>query len=160
MASEAPPSLNASPRPVEEERDLAPPEPPAWTDPDSPPTSADTATTWDDKRVSSGPTHAPPKPGAGDLITFRQFEQQAKRQHLEHLEARQTKHTAEMQTWVLLGIGTILLVVFTLLLAAVWNHAVTPEFALEIGRMILPALLGSAATIVGALFVSGQRKKS
>jgi hypothetical protein len=64
-----------------------------------------------------------------------------------------------MQTWVLLGVGGILLVVFGLILAAVWNHAIGAEFALEIGRMILPTLVGSAATIVGALFIASGREK-
>ncbi|QXV63569.1 hypothetical protein CVV72_41145 (plasmid) [Amycolatopsis sp. TNS106] len=61
-----------------------------------------------------------------------------------------------MQLLVLIGVGGILLIVFVLVLIPVWNHA---ELALELGRMILPTLLGSAATIVGALFIAkGQDK--
>lgn len=71
----------------------------------------------------------------------------------------QEQKLAEMQQWVLLGVGVILLVVLGLVLAAVWDHGVTPDFGLEIGRMVLPSLVGSATTIVGALFVVGAVKK-
>ncbi|WP_219154575.1 hypothetical protein [Amycolatopsis sp. TNS106] len=76
---------------------------------------------------------------------------------LAHEEkTRESKHRAWMQLLVLIGVGGILLIVFVLVLIPVWNHA---ELALELGRMILPTLLGSAATIVGALFIAkGQDK--
>lgn len=109
-------------------------------------------TTWHDNNPGSGPVPSDPSPGRKRLVdigpTFEQLQQENKQ-----------KHVSNMQKWVLFGVGVILLVVFALILVAVWiTHSLTREFSLELGRMILPSLVGSGATIVGALFVSNSRK--
>ncbi|MFJ7210004.1 hypothetical protein [Amycolatopsis sp. NPDC098790] len=107
---------------------------------------------WSDEIPGSGPVLAhevvPPSNVTQPLTaTFQQREQ-----------SEQRKATERMQQWVLIGVATVLLVVFALTLVAVWNHGVTPEYALELGRLVLPSLVGSGATIVGALFINGSRK--
>ncbi|WP_284749131.1 hypothetical protein [Amycolatopsis sp. RTGN1] len=145
-----------------------------WIDPKAPPEPGEAQ--WEDlEHPSPGetePTHR--RPGQAPLLlerpTFREVQEAADRQHraemqssqAEHaaqLQLQQTRHAAGMQQKVLLGVGFILLAVFGTIFAAVWNHAVAPDFALEMSRMIIPALLGSASTIVGALFIVGGRRR-
>ncbi|MEA5358976.1 hypothetical protein VA596_05470 [Amycolatopsis sp., V23-08] len=78
----------------------------------------------------------------------------------ERQQATKMKHVSTMQKWVLFGVGMILLLVFTLILVAAWTtpDQLTSQFSLELGRMILPSMVGSGATIVGALFISNSHK--
>jgi hypothetical protein len=144
-----------------------------WIDPKAPPKPGEAQ--WEELEQSAGvvgpvePTHR--RPGQGPLLSFGEAQQAADRQHRARMQSSQAKHAAEMQLQqsrhtagmqqkVLLGVGFILLAVFGTIFAAVWNHAVTTDFALEMSRMIIPALLGSASTIVGALFiVSGRTRR-
>jgi uncharacterized integral membrane protein len=74
----------------------------------------------------------------------------------DRLEERAQQHTANMQKWVLLGVGLVLILMFAGILGiAVLDRA----FALEIARLVLPSLLGSGATIVGALFLNSGRRR-
>ncbi|SEF29640.1 hypothetical protein SAMN05421837_104789 [Amycolatopsis pretoriensis] len=75
--------------------------------------------------------------------------------HETQLQKEELRHRSQMQRLVLGSIMVVLLLVFGLVLAAVWNHGITPEFGLELSRLIVPSLVGSAATIVGAMFISG-----
>jgi hypothetical protein len=79
------------------------------------------------------------------------------RERQEEIEARRAarRHYLRMQKWVLLGVGALIaLTVFGLVLG-LWLGAISPEFATELARTILPILLGAAATIVGAFFGAG-----
>lgn len=81
-------------------------------------------------------------------------------EHESDIRAAELRHRTRMQRLVLGSIMLVLIVVFGLVLAAVWNHGITPEFGLDLGRQILPSLVGSAATIVGAMFISGGGSNS
>jgi hypothetical protein len=76
-------------------------------------------------------------------------------EHEANLQTAELHHRSRMQRLVLGLIMSVLLAVFALVLVAVWNHGVSPEFGLELSRLIVPSLVGSAATIVGAMFISG-----
>ncbi|MEV5716417.1 hypothetical protein AB0L41_21195 [Amycolatopsis mediterranei] len=86
--------------------------------------------------------------------------QQREHEHQKAMAVAEHKHRAGMQKLVLGAVFAVLLIVFGLTLGAVWNHAVTPDFAIEISKFVLPSLVGSAATIVGAMFVSAGGKGS
>lgn len=105
---------------------------------------ADEDEVWSDQDVPD----QPPAPGQEPVA------------RVDPLEARAQAHTANMQKRVLLGVGMILIFMFSLIFAAVWSHRVDTDFAREMARLVLPSLLGSGATIVGALFISGGRKGS
>ncbi|MEU8640013.1 hypothetical protein AB0C38_48130 [Amycolatopsis sp. NPDC048633] len=127
---------------------------PAGAAPSDSPDAGVSLEAWSDEIPGSGPSAAhevvPPSNVEQPLTyTFQQQEQ-----------SEQRKATERMQQWVLIGVATVLLVVFGLTLAAVWNHGVTPEYALELSRLVLPSLVGSGATIVGALFINGSRRDS
>ncbi|RSN49461.1 hypothetical protein DMC64_02540 [Amycolatopsis sp. WAC 04197] len=103
--------------------------------------------------------------------TFEQLEQAQKREHTELMQKRDHEHQKEMrmlehahrskmQKLVLGGVLVVLAAAFGAVLTAVWNHGVTPEFGLDMARLVVPALVGSATTIVGAMFISaGSRKE-
>lgn len=86
--------------------------------------------------------------------------QQREHDHQKEMQVLEHKHRADMQKLVLGAVFAVLLIVFGLALGAVWSHAVTPDFAIEMSKFVLPSLVGSAATIVGAMFVSAGRKGS
>lgn len=86
--------------------------------------------------------------------------QQREHEHQKEMQVLEHKHRAGMQKLVLGAVFAVLLIVFGLSLGAVWSHAVAPEFAIEMSKFVLPSLVGSAATIVGAMFVSAGRKGS
>jgi len=109
---------------------------------------------WSDEVPGSGPVVA------REVIPPSNLEQPLTHTFQQQEQAAQRKATERMQKWVLIGVAGVLLVVFSLTLVAVWNHGVTPEYALELSRLVLPSLVGSGATIVGVLFVSGSRKDS
>ena len=65
------------------------------------------------------------------------------------------RHYLRMQTWVLLGVGALILLTILALVLGLWVHAISAGFATELARITLPILLGAAATIVGAFFGVG-----
>ncbi|MBP2321494.1 hypothetical protein JOF56_001879 [Kibdelosporangium banguiense] len=71
---------------------------------------------------------------------------------------RTVGHTASMQKRVLYGIGGVFALTLLLLVAAVSFGGITEEFALELGRLVFPAALAAGATVVGTLFVGGDRR--
>jgi hypothetical protein len=79
------------------------------------------------------------------------------RERLAELEAKSAarRHYLRMQKWVLLGVGTLILLTVLALVFGLWLGAISPAFATELARIILPILLGTAATIVGAFFGAG-----
>jgi hypothetical protein len=79
------------------------------------------------------------------------------RERQAELEARSAarRHYLRMQKWVLLGVGALILLTVLALVIGLWVGAISPEFAVELSRTMLPILLGAAATIVGAFFGAG-----
>lgn len=64
-----------------------------------------------------------------------------------------------MQSRVLWGVGAIFFGTLIAVIVGTGAHWITPEFASELARMILPTVLGSASTIIGVLFVAGRQQK-
>jgi hypothetical protein len=79
------------------------------------------------------------------------------RERQAELEARSAarRHYLRMQKWVLFGVGALILLTLLALLIGLWVGAISPTFATELARIVLPILLGAAATIVGAFFGAG-----
>lgn len=65
------------------------------------------------------------------------------------------RHYLRMQTWVLLGVGALTLLIIIALVLGLWLNAINSNFATELARSTLPILLGATATIVGAYFGAG-----
>jgi hypothetical protein len=75
------------------------------------------------------------------------------------LKREQQRHVAWMQTRVLIGVGLIVVITFETLVLAVGFGGISTATASELGRMVLPALVGAGSTIVGALFLrTGERQ--
>jgi uncharacterized integral membrane protein len=92
------------------------------------------------------------RPGNRDLIARgRELELRAQQAEIEAKTAAR-RHYLRMQTWVLLGVGTLILLTILALVLGLWVHAISASFASELARITLPILLGAAATIVGAYF--------
>lgn len=100
--------------------------------------------TWTDEDPASGPQGAAPLVGQSGLIEARDL---ARRKH---------EHRASMQMRVLLGVFLVFAFALVSIVVAAATHRISEQFAMELARMILPAVLGSGATIVGALFISGR----
>lgn len=79
------------------------------------------------------------------------------RERQAELEAKSAarRHYLRMQKWVLLGVGTLILLTVLILVIGLWVGAIQSDFATELARTILPVLLGAAASIVGAFFGAG-----
>ncbi len=102
--------------------------------------------TWVDRSV----------PGNRELIARgRELELRAQQEEIEAKSAAR-RHYLRMQTWVLLGVGALILLTVVALVLGLWLHAISPSFATELARITLPILLGAAATIVGAFFGVGS----
>jgi hypothetical protein len=102
--------------------------------------------TWVDRAV----------PGNRELIARgRELELRAQQMEIEAKSAAR-RHYLRMQTWVLLGVGALILLTIVALVLGLWVNAISPGFATELARITLPILLGAAATIVGAFFGVGQ----
>jgi hypothetical protein len=94
-------------------------------------------------------------PGDRELIVRgRQLELDAQQAEIEAKTAAR-RHYLRMQTWVLLGVGTLILLTIVALVLGLWVNAINSNFATELARTTLPILLGAAATIVGAFFGVG-----
>lgn len=94
-------------------------------------------------------------PGNKELIARgRELELLAQRAEIEAKTAAR-KHYLRMQTWVLLGVGSLILLTILALVLGLWLGAIPGSFATELARTTLPILLGAAATIVGAFFGVG-----
>jgi hypothetical protein len=107
--------------------------------------AVDADDTWVDRSV----------PGNRELIARgRQLELEAQQAEIEAKTAAR-RHYLRMQTWVLLGVGTLILLTILALVLGLWVNAISSTFATELARTILPLLLGAAATIVGAFFGAG-----
>jgi hypothetical protein len=101
--------------------------------------------TWVDRSV----------PGNRELIARgRELELRAQQAEIEARTAAR-RHYLRMQTWVLLGVGALILLTILSLVLGLWVHAISSSFAAELARITLPILLGAAATIVGAFFGVG-----
>lgn len=101
--------------------------------------------TWVDRSV----------PGDRELIARgRELELRAQQEEIEAKSAAR-RHYLRMQTWVLLGVGALILLTIAALVLGLWVHAISATFATELARITLPILLGAAATIVGAFFGVG-----
>lgn len=101
--------------------------------------------TWVDRSV----------PGNRALIARgRELELRAQQAEIEAKSAAR-RHHLRMQTWVLLGVGALILLTILALVLGLWVHAISSSFATELARITLPILLGAAATIVGAFFGVG-----
>jgi hypothetical protein len=74
------------------------------------------------------------------------------------IEARSAarRHFLRMQTWILLGVGSLIVLTIFVLVLGLWVDAISSSFATELARTTLPILLGAAATIVGAFFGVGS----
>jgi len=102
--------------------------------------------TWVDKAV----------PGNRELIARgKELELRAQQAEIEAKSAAR-RHHLRMQTWVLLGVGALILLTIVALVVGLWVHAISATFATELARITLPILLGAAATIVGAFFGLGS----
>lgn len=79
------------------------------------------------------------------------------RERQADLEAKKVarRHYLRMQKWVLLGVGTLIVLTVLALVIGLWIGALSPALATELIRTMLPILLGAAATIVGAFFGAG-----
>jgi hypothetical protein len=94
-------------------------------------------------------------PGNRELIARgRELELRVRQAELE-ARAAARRHYLRMQTWVLVGVGALILLTIVALVVGLWVGAIPPEFATELARTTLPILLGAAATIVGAYFGVG-----
>lgn len=94
-------------------------------------------------------------PGNKELIARgRELELLAQQAEIEAKTAAR-KHYLRMQTWVLLGVGSLILLTIIALVLGLWVGAIPGSFATELARTTLPILLGAAATIVGAFFGVG-----
>lgn len=94
-------------------------------------------------------------PGDRDLIAKgRQLELAAQQAEIEAKTAAR-RHYLRMQTWVLLGVGALILLTILALVLGLAVNAINSNFATELARTTLPILLGAAATIVGAFFGVG-----
>jgi hypothetical protein len=101
--------------------------------------------TWVDRSV----------PGNRELIARgRELELRAQQEEIEAKSAAR-RHYLRMQSWVLLGVGLLILLTIIALVLGLWLHAISSSFATELARITLPILLGAAATIVGAFFGVG-----
>jgi hypothetical protein len=94
-------------------------------------------------------------PGNRELIARgRELELRERQAELE-AKAAARRHYLRMQKWVLLGVGALILLTVLALVLGLWLGAISSPFATELARIILPILLGAAATIVGAFFGAG-----
>jgi hypothetical protein len=101
--------------------------------------------TWIDRSV----------PGNRELIARgKELELRAQQEEIKAKSAAR-RHYLRMQTWVLLGVGALILLTILALVLGLWVHAISASFATELARITLPILLGAAATIVGAFFGVG-----
>ncbi|MGH3757134.1 hypothetical protein [Actinophytocola sp.] len=110
-----------------------------------PPGVVDEDGTWVDRSV----------PGNRELIARgRELELKAQQEEIEAKSAAR-HHYLRMQKWVLLGVGSLILLTILALVLGLWVRAISADFATELARIMLPLLLGAAATIVGAFFGVG-----
>jgi hypothetical protein len=94
-------------------------------------------------------------PGNRELIARgKELELRERQAELEAKSAAR-RHYLRMQKWVLLGVGALILLTVLALVFGLWLGALSPSFATELARIVLPILLGTAATIVGAFFGAG-----
>jgi hypothetical protein len=94
-------------------------------------------------------------PGNRELIARgKELELRAQQAEIEAKTAAR-RHYLRMQSWVLLGVGALILLTIVALVLGLWVHAISASFAMELARTTLPILLGAAATIVGAFFGVG-----
>lgn len=102
--------------------------------------------TWIDRSV----------PGNRELIARgKELELRAQEEEIEAKSAAR-RHYLRMQSWVLLGVGLLILLTVIALVLGLWLHAINSDFATELARILLPILLGAATTIVGAFFGVGS----
>jgi len=94
-------------------------------------------------------------PGNRELIARGKELSLRERQAELEAKAAARQHYLRMQKWVLLGVGALILLTVLALVLGLWLGAISPSFATELARIILPILLGAAATIVGAFFGAG-----
>jgi hypothetical protein len=94
-------------------------------------------------------------PGNRELIARGKELSLRERQAELEAKAAARRHYLRMQKWVLLGVGALILLTVLALVLGLWLGAISPSFATELARIILPILLGAAATIVGAFFGAG-----
>ena len=94
-------------------------------------------------------------PGDRELIARgKQLDLAAQQAEIEAKTAAR-RHYLRMQTWVLVGVGALILLTILALVLGLWLNAINSTFATELARTTLPILLGAAATIVGAFFGVG-----
>jgi hypothetical protein len=97
--------------------------------------------------------HSPP--GDRELIARgKQLELAALEAEIE-ARAAARRHYLRMQTWVLIGIGTLTSMIIIMLAVGLWLNTINSTAATELARSTLPILLGATATIVGAFFGAG-----
>lgn len=64
----------------------------------------------------------------------------------------QRRHENRMQSRALLGVGVLFVITLIAVIIAPGMGAISEDLARTLAQMILPALLASAATIIGTLF--------
>lgn len=94
-------------------------------------------------------------PGSRELIARGKELELRERQAELAARAAARRHYLRMQTWVLIGVGALILLTIIALVLGLWVGAISASFATELARTTLPILLGAAATIVGAYFGVG-----
>lgn len=101
--------------------------------------------TWEDRSV----------PGDRELIALgKRLELAAQRAEIEAKTVAR-RHYLRMQAWVLIGVGSLIVLTLLALVLGTWLGAINGNFATELARTMLPILLGALATIVGAFFGVG-----
>lgn len=94
-------------------------------------------------------------PGNRELIARGKELELRERQAEIEAKSAARRHYLRMQKWVLLGVGTLIMLTVLTLVLGMWIGALSQSFATELARTMLPILLGAAATIVGAFFGAG-----
>jgi hypothetical protein len=94
-------------------------------------------------------------PGSKELIARGKELELRERQAEIDARTAARRHYLRMQKWVLFGVGALILLTVCALIIGLAIGAISTSFATELARIMLPILLGAAATIVGAFFGAG-----
>lgn len=71
------------------------------------------------------------------------------------MAVEQQRHRNSMQTWLLMGVGILIVFMTLILVAGLGFHWISEDFAKLLAQMTIPALLTFGGAIVGSLFSGG-----